>query len=63
MKNFSTTIIGVVVMVAGTFLVDYGFTEGCSNEITTKIPLLLGGVITWFGRFKAGGINAFGVKE
>ena len=61
--QFSTTIIGILVMIAGTFLVDYGFSQGCANEITDKIPLLVGGLIAWIGRIKAGGINAFGVKK
>ena len=59
----SKTIIGILVMVVGTFLVDYGFSQGCSNEITDKIPLLAGAVLAWFGRYKAGGINVFGGRK
>ncbi len=63
MKNFSLTITGIIVMVAGTFLMEFGFTESCSGEITSKIPLLVGGLISWIGRVKAGGVNALGVKN
>lgn len=62
MKNYSLTISGIVVMVAGTFLVEWGFSESCSNEIVTKAPLLIGGLMAWIGRVKAGGINALGVR-
>lgn len=61
--KFSTTIIGIIVMVAGTLLVDYGFSQECATEITDKIPLLVGAIIAWFGRYNAGGINVFGAKK
>lgn len=65
--KFSTTIIGILIMVAGTLLVQWGFTEACAGEITEKltslIPLLGGGGLAWYGRYKAGGITAFGAKK
>jgi hypothetical protein len=63
MKNFSLTITGIIVMVAGTLLVEWGFTEGCSSEITSKIPLLIGGVISWIGRYRQGDVNMAGFKK
>lgn len=47
-------------MVGGTLLVDFGFSEGCSNEIITKIPLLVGAAITGIARFRRGDINILG---
>lgn len=63
MNKFSLTITGIVVMVGGTFLMEWGFSESCSGEITSKIPLILGGVLSWIGRYKAGGITFAGIKK
>lgn len=63
MKNFSLTISGIIIAVAGTLLVDYGFSESCSSEIITKIPLLAGGLMAWIGRVKAGGITVAGTRK
>ena len=63
MNKFSLTIVGILVMVGGTFLVELGFTESCSGEISSKIPLIIGGITAWIGRYKAGGISVGGFKK
>ena len=61
--NFSLTITGVLVSVLGTFLVKWGFSESCSNEIVQALPVIIGGAISWVGRVRAGGISVIGVKK
>jgi hypothetical protein len=61
--NYSLTITGVIVSIAGTMLVNYGFSEQCSGELTQFLPVLIGGAISWIGRFRAGGITTLGFKE
>jgi len=61
--KYSVTIIGIVVMVAGTFLMDLGFSEGCTGEITAKIPLLVGAIGAWYGRYRQGDITPLGFKK
>lgn len=62
MKNFSLTQSGIVVAVAGTLLVQLGFSDICSNEIVQIAPVLIGGVMSWYGRWRLGGINIFGAR-
>lgn len=61
MKNYSLTASGLIVAVAGTFLTQW-FSESCTNELITNAPLLIGGIVAWVGRVKAGGVNWFGAK-
>ena len=65
--KLSMTYVGIIVAVAGTLLVQFGFTEGCSSEITSKLLSLLpvagGGALAGYGRYRIGDINAFGVKK
>ena len=61
--NYSLTIGGIIIMVAGTLLVEWGFSESCAGEITTKVPLALGAVVAWIGRVRAGGITLLGFKK
>jgi hypothetical protein len=63
MSKFSLTLTGVVVSVAGTLLMKYGFSESCSNELITNTPLLIGGIITWIGRVRQGDVNLFGMRR
>jgi hypothetical protein len=63
MTKFSLTYTGIIIAVAGTMLANWGFSEGCSNEIITNVPVIIGGLIAAIGRWKAGGINVFGVKK
>jgi hypothetical protein len=51
---------GVLVSVGGLLLVQFGFTEGCANEIITLLPVIAGGVMSWVGRIKAGGVDTLG---
>ena len=61
--KYSLTSGGILVAVVGTLLVKYGFSESCSNELVTNIPLLIGGVMSWIGRVRAGGVNILGFKK
>lgn len=64
---YSLTYSGLFVMIAGTYLVQkFGFSAACSDEITAKAveygPLLVGALMAAIGRYRAGGINIFGVR-
>lgn len=59
----SLTISGVFVSVIGTLLVKYGFTEACSSEIITNVPLIAGGLMAYIGRIRKGDVNLFGVRK
>lgn len=61
--NYSLTIGGVIVSVAGSVLLHFGFSEACSNEIVTLAPVIVGGVMSYFGRFRKGDIDALGRKR
>ena len=61
--KYSLTISGVIVSVAGTLLLKFGFSESCSNEIITLTPTLVGGLMSWIGRVRQGDVNVFGVKK
>lgn len=64
MKNYSVTFAGIIGMIALPLLVNVGFSESCSNEITGILLPMIPGVITAvFGRVRAGGVNMFGFKE
>jgi hypothetical protein len=56
----SLTIIGVIVSVAGAGLIQFGFTEGCANEIVSYLPVVIGGIMSWVGRVRAGGVDVLG---
>lgn len=65
--KYSLTLGGVLVMVLGTALVDsLGFTENCATEVTAKVteyaPLLIGGVMAWWGRVRVGDVSSLGFK-
>lgn len=61
--NMSLTIVGVLVSVVGAGLVQFGFTEGCANEIASYIPVLVGGVMSWWGRVRAGDVTLMGIRK
>lgn len=61
--NFSITYIGIIVAVGVPLLVKLGFSESCSNELINVVIPLIGAGIAAFGRFRAGGISALGVKK
>ena len=60
--QYSLTMSGVLVSVGGLLLVQVGFSEGCANEVITLLPVLAGGVMSWIGRIKAGGVDTLGRK-
>lgn len=60
---YSLTQGGVLVSIIGTGLVYFGFSEQCSNELITVLPVLIGGVMSWIGRARKGDINALGFKK
>ena len=59
----SITLIGLLVSVGGTLLLKLGFSEVCSNEIVSNIPLVIGGVLAWYGRWRVGGVTPFGTRK
>ena len=61
--KYSLTHGGILVMVLGTLAVQYvGLSESCFSELVEKAPLLIGAVMAWIGRLKAGNVNLFGFK-
>lgn len=59
----SLTISGVAVSVLGSLLVSFGFSESCSSEIVTLLPVLAGGVMSYIGRVRMGDVTALGFKK
>jgi len=60
---YSLTHGGVLVSILGSGLLYFGFSEQCSNEIITLIPVLAGGAMSWYGRIRAGGVDKLGFKD
>lgn len=61
--QYSITLTGIIVMVAGTLLVNMGFTEECAGQITEYIPLLVGAAISWYGRVRGGDVTPLGFRK
>lgn len=65
--KYSLTQGGILVAVLGTltveFLGSHGFSEACSSEIASYIPLLVGSAIAWIGRYRKGGVTLAGFKK
>jgi ABC-type uncharacterized transport system permease subunit len=65
--KYSLTQGGLLAGVAGILLVQYGFSDSCSSEITAKLLPLIGafpGLATaWIGRYRAGGVTFGGFKK
>lgn len=62
---FSTTYAGVIVSLLSTFLPKFGITVG-SEELTVTISTIgqiVGSLVAFYGRYKAGGISVLGVKN
>ena len=59
----SLTIIGIIVSVLGTALVQFGFSEGCANEVVAYVPVLVGGITAWYGRIRKGDVTALGLRK
>ena len=47
----------------GTLLINFGFSETCSNEIVTVAPLALGSLVAWYGRWRKGDIKWYGGRK
>jgi hypothetical protein len=62
MTKYSLTIGGVLVSILGTVLIQVGFSEACTNEVVTMLPVLIGGVMSYVGRFRIGDVDALGRK-
>lgn len=61
--NYSTTYLGVIGMLALPLLINLGFSESCSNEITSiLLPMLPGAFMVLRARFKRGDVSVLGVK-
>lgn len=54
---------GIIIAVVGTMLVKAGFSEACSSELISNVPLLVGGVVSWIGRYRKGDITLGGFKK
>lgn len=67
MNKYSLTQGGIIAAVAGIFLVQFGFSDTCSNEVITKLLPVIGalpGVATaWIGRWRKGDITLGGFKK
>lgn len=63
--NFSLTYVGVIVMVLSQVLKLAGVEVGDGDvaNFVNFSAVLVGAVITLYGRFRAGGISALGVKK
>jgi hypothetical protein len=64
---YSLTYAGIIVALAGTFLVNtIGLTEACSTEVTSKIvefgPLVIGSIVATIGRWRQGDIKWYGAR-
>lgn len=59
---YSLTHGGILAMIALPILVHFGFSESCGSEIMTIAPMIPGAVMAWYGRIRAGGVNALGQK-
>lgn len=58
---------GVLVSVLGLivvhFLGQWGISEVCSNELVKFIPVVIGGLMSWWGRFRLGGVTLLGTRK
>jgi hypothetical protein len=63
----SKTIGGIWLAVGGLVLVQFGFSDSCSNEIVAKLSPILGAApglaLAWWARKKKGDVNAAGIKK
>jgi hypothetical protein len=65
--KYSLTQGGILIAVLGTLAVQFlgssGISETCSNELASTIPLLIGGITSWIGRYRRGGVTIAGFKK
>lgn len=63
MKDFSLTYSGIIVMVVGPLLSQQlGLSDACGTELANLVPTLIGAIVAFIGRYRAGGINVAGFK-
>ena len=59
----STTIGGIITILAGTYLTSKGFTGECIGQVMNWVtPLILAG-FCWFKRVQQGDINWVGIRK
>ena len=63
MKGYSMTMTGIIISVAGTLLLKAGFSEVCSNELISTAPLIIGGIISWYGRLRGNDLTMGGFRK
>ena len=64
MKNFSLTYSGIIVMIVGPLLSQQlGLSDVCGTEVANLVPTLLGAVVAFVGRYRAGGITMAGTRK
>ena len=65
--NYSMTQGGLLVAVVGILLVQFGFSDSCSNEIIAQTSPIVGAlpgiIMAWVGRVRAGGVTILGMKK
>ena len=60
--QYSLTFGGLLVGIVGPLLIEWGFTESCANEVTSLAMPVVGLLMAWIGRVRAGGVNWWGKK-
>lgn len=61
--KYSMTISGILIAIIGPVLVNVGLSESCSSEVTAYLPVLIGGIIAWIGRYRKGDITVGGFRK
>lgn len=61
--NYSTTYVGIIVVVLGWLGASHLVTEGEVSLVVDNILQLIGVVTAIWGRYKAGGVSVLGVKN
>ena len=65
MRNYSITYVGVIVMVLGFLAQVFGvpFFADDVSDIVSKIGEVIGMAVALYGRYRIGGISAFGIRK
>lgn len=63
MKDYSLTIAGLIAAVAVPLFVQFGFSDGCANELSQVAASLPGIITAWYGRVRQGDIDVLGVRK
>ena len=66
-QSYSLTFGGIFLAVAVPLLVQFGFSDSCSNEILNKLLPILGSlpglVAAAYGRYRLGGVSLLGFRK